>query len=69
MLMLVGAVEVIKAAKASDNTALDRNVAAAHVNAQQIADFVSLANKHWPQAGLRDLPEATWVIVEVHCPG
>ena len=49
------AVGVVKAAKANDKTALDRAIPAAYANAQEIADFLSGANSHWPKQTVREM--------------
>ena len=49
------AVDVIKAAKASDNAALKQADAKWQQNATQIAEFLSKANPHWPRATLVDM--------------
>lgn len=49
------AVDLIKAAKASDKTAQSQADAKWHANAEQIADFLSKANPNWPRATLVEM--------------
>jgi hypothetical protein len=51
---ILGAVEVLKAAKANDKAATDAAVAKWQANADQIASFLSNANpKNWPAATMK----------------
>ncbi|WP_329315948.1 hypothetical protein OG723_38005 [Streptomyces sp. NBC_01278] len=53
---ILGAVDVLVAAKAGDQDRLAAAVAAWYANGQEIADFLSAANpKYWPQAKTRAL--------------
>lgn len=49
------AVDVVKYAKAGEKAELDRAIARAYDNAQQIADFLSAANSRWPRAMVREM--------------
>ncbi|MCC6317749.1 MAG: hypothetical protein IT361_08670 [Gemmatimonadaceae bacterium] len=52
---ITDAVAVVKAAKANDKPTLDKAIAAAYGNAQDIADFLARANPNWKQADAREM--------------
>ena len=53
---IAGAVKIVEVAKAgNDEEGLNNAIKAAYDNAQEIADFLSAANEHWPQAFVRDM--------------
>ena len=53
---IVGAVELMTAAKSGDDAATDKAKAAWYVNGNQVADLLASANpKHWPQATMRSM--------------
>lgn len=50
---IAAAVDVVENAKEGNKKALKKAVAAAYSNAQEIADFLAGANKHWPRDAVR----------------
>jgi hypothetical protein len=53
---IVGAVELMTVAKAGDTAGIDREKAEWYVNGNQIADFLSKANRdNWPQKTMRKM--------------
>jgi len=53
-----GAVELLTAARAGDEAAIEKSSAAWYRNGNQIADFLSAANPdNWPKADLRSMME------------
>ena len=47
------AVDIVNKAKAKDQPGLDKAVAEAYANAQEIADFLAKANPYWPRNTMR----------------
>ena len=53
---IIGAVELMTAAKSGDDAATDKAKAAWYVNGNQVADLLASANpKHWPKATMRSM--------------
>jgi hypothetical protein len=53
---ILGAADILAAAKAGDQAAVDRGVAAWHRNGNQIADLLNSANpKHWARGEMRKM--------------
>jgi len=52
---IMGATEVVAAAKAKNTEALNKADAKWHENAREIAEFLSKANTHWPYQAMRDM--------------